>query len=118
MLAEKRAMERFNLQLLASISLLGEEREQKAIELLTKNISAGGAFFETDLPLAVGTRLEIEVILPLRETKGVEGDKALMRVVGSIIRSDEKGMAICFDKDYQILPLGKGNSGGKHRSPH
>lgn len=111
MMAEKRAMERFSLQLLASISTLGKERDQEVVELLTKNICAGGAFFDTLYPLPIGSRVKIELILPLKGIKNVEGDKALIKVTGSVIRADEKGTAICFDKDYQILPLKKSSSG-------
>ena len=103
--SENRAMERFSLQLLARVSLLGEEQDQEAIELLTRNVSAGGAFFETDHPLPVGTKLKIELILPLKKIKKVKGEKALVRIIGSIVRTESKGMAMSFDKDYQILPL-------------
>ena len=103
--SENRAMERFSLQLLARVSLLGEEQDQEAIELLTRNVSAGGAFFETDHPLPVGTKLKIELILPLKKIKKVKGEKALVRIIGSIVRTESKGMAMSFDKDYQIVPL-------------
>ena len=103
--SENRAMERFSLQLLARVSLLGEEQDQEAIELLTRNVSAGGAFFETDHPLPVGTKLKIELILPLKKIKKVKGDKALLKIIGSIVRTESKGMAMSFDKDYQIVPL-------------
>ena len=105
MITEKRALERFSLQLLTSVAIFAEDRDQEGIELLTRNISSGGAFFEAPHSLSVGTRVKIEVILPLWEIKSIEGDKALIKVTGSIIRADEKGMAMCFDKDYQILPL-------------
>ena len=105
MIAEKRTLERFSLQLLASVSIFAEDRDQEAIDLLTRNISSGGAFFETAHRLSVGSRVKIEIILPLWEIKSIEGDKALIKVTGSIIRTDEKGMAMCFDKGYQILSL-------------
>jgi hypothetical protein len=35
----------------------------------------------------------------------VKGEKSSVKLTGSIIRSEEKGMAVCFDEEYQILPL-------------
>jgi hypothetical protein len=102
---ERRKMERFSLQLLARVSVRGEGEGQHDIELLTKNISAGGAFIQTPGSLPIGTRLNIEVLLPIGEIKKVKGEMALIKVTGSVIRIDEKGMAISFDEDYQILPL-------------
>jgi len=102
---ERRKMERFTLQLLARVSVRGEDQDQPAIEILTKNVSAGGAFIHTPGPLSVGTQLNIEVLLPIGEIKKVKGEMAFIKVSGSVIRTDEKGMAISFDEDYQILPL-------------
>jgi hypothetical protein len=102
---EKRKLERFSLQLLSRLSVKSGDRGQDSIELLTRNISSGGAFIQTSRPFKVGTRLDIEVIFPLDRIKKVEGEMACMKVNGSVIRSDTEGMAISFDKDYQILPL-------------
>ncbi len=52
---EKRQMERFSLELPASLSMKDESGKQKAFELMTRNICAGGAFLLTDKPLSVGT---------------------------------------------------------------
>jgi hypothetical protein len=101
---EKRMMQRFTLEVPARISF-AEHPQQKGIELLTRNISAGGAFFKTDDPLPVGTELTMEVLLPLNGIKKVKGEKSAVKLTGSIIRSEEKGMAVCFDEEYQILPL-------------
>ena len=102
---EKRKMERFSLQLLARLSVKGGDGDRDSIELLTRNISAGGAFIQIDRPFKVGTQLDIEVIFPLDRIKKVEGEMAFIKVNGSVIRSDTEGMAIIFDEDYQILPL-------------
>ena len=60
---EKRKMERFSLQLLARLSVKGGDEGRDSIELLTRNISAGGAFIQIDRPFKVGTRLDIEAEL-------------------------------------------------------
>ncbi|MFH1671882.1 MAG: PilZ domain-containing protein [Pseudomonadota bacterium] len=100
---EKRKMERFCLQLPSHISVRDEGQE--AMDLFTTNICGGGAFFETPHALPAGAEVDMEVMLPLDKTRQTQGVKTSIRVLGSVIRSDEKGMAICFDKKYTISPL-------------
>jgi hypothetical protein len=102
---DRRKMVRFNLQLPTGVSLLGELTGQKRVQLLTKNICSDGAFFETKKPFPLGTKLAMEILLDSKEVKKAEMGMAFVRVNGSVIRSQEKGMAICFDEDYQILPV-------------
>ncbi len=100
----KRTMERFELQLPTRLSATGEPGLEP-VELVTTDICAGGAFFHTEQPLAVGTEVEIEMILSLMELKKIKGNKALIRVKGTVVRDDEHGMAVCFDHKHQIAPL-------------
>lgn len=91
---ERRKLERFDLQLPAEIEV---ERGKKHIRnLFTKNICAGGAFFETLDPLPLDTRVKIDLVAPTR---------VQIIVVGSVCRSEPGGMAIRFDKEYKLLPL-------------
>ena len=104
-IAEKRRLERFSLELPAQLYVGGEAQDRQTIDLLTSDICAGGAFFETEWPLPVGSEVKIDLVLPLNELKKLEGRKALIKVSGAVIRSDEKGMAICFDKGFKMLSL-------------
>jgi hypothetical protein len=104
---EKRKMARFNLQLPTRVSVSDEDKVQKPIELISKNICAGGGFFETDKPFPLGTKLKIEVLLAHRYMKKEGGDEAIIKVDGFVARSDEKGMAIHFDEHFEILPSGR-----------
>jgi len=101
---EKRKMERFDLKLTAYLSVAGKSEKQKSFELLTTNICAGGAFFKTNKPLTVGTDVKLAVILPLDKFKNVKDKISHIDASGSVIRTDQQGMAICFDKKYKILP--------------
>ncbi|MBW1709624.1 MAG: PilZ domain-containing protein [Deltaproteobacteria bacterium] len=101
---ERRAIERFSLELPGQISI-SDKGNEESINLLTKDICAGGAFFHTEQPLPIGTSVRIDLVLSLEKLKKLEGRKALIKVSGQVIRSDTQGMAICFNKDYQLTPL-------------
>ena len=100
---ERRILERFDLRLRTRISK-NENPNQEVIELVTRDISSAGLFLETDHSLPVGTEFEIEVLLPLVKKSGGNVATTSIKVNGSTIRSDDKGMAVCFDEDYKILP--------------
>jgi len=101
---ENRNMERFSLELHTYLSIADESGEQESIDLLTSNVCAGGAFFKTKKPLAIGTNVKIDMILPLNKFKHLEEKRSCIDVAGSVIRTDNKGMAICFGKRYKISP--------------
>ena len=100
----RRKVERFALELPSQIMAI-EDSDQEILKLLTRDVSAGGAFFYTDKPLPVGTEVKIDLVLPLSELKKLESSKALIKVSGEVIRSEEQGMAVCFNEDYQLSPL-------------
>ena len=97
-------MERFSLELKARVSLKSNNRDQKWVDVLTRNICAGGTFLRTRQPFPVGARVNLEVFLPLREKKP-SLKNSLIKISGVVIRSEEAGMALRFDDEYQILPL-------------
>lgn len=105
---EHRRMEKFPIQLPASLSPVGEE-DREAMELLTSDVCSGGAFFHTDQPMPLGTEVKLELVLPLNELKKVQGERALVKVSGAVIRVTETGMAICFDEAFKISPLQEGD---------
>jgi len=97
-------MERFSLELPARLAWTGKDKKHESIEQLTSNICAGGAFFKTQKPPSIGTELKINITLPLKKFKNIKSKKSYISVSGSVIRMDQQGMAICFDKKYKILP--------------
>ena len=107
---ENRNMERFDLELKAYLSVTDMSEQQKSFELLTSNICAGGAFFKTNAPLRVGTDVRLDIILPLNKFKNVKSKISRIYFSGSVIRTNQQGMAICFDKNYKILPLKNGKN--------
>jgi PilZ domain len=102
---EKRKIERFTLELPALISMNDETGKQKAFEVMTRNICAGGAFLLTDKPLPVGTNVKMDLILPLDNLQEMGARRSRIDVSGAVVRTDLQGMAVCFDKKYSIEPL-------------
>ena len=68
---ERRKLERFELSLSTSIRVVapGHESEKEAINLFTKNICEGGAFFDTSHLLPQGTEVKLTLVLPLNRLK-------------------------------------------------
>ena len=97
-------MERFSLELPTSLFVTSQSEKSESIELLTSNVCAGGAFYKTETPLPSGTEWRINLIISLDKLKNIEGKRSRIEVLGSVIRTDQQGMAICFDEKYKILP--------------
>jgi hypothetical protein len=106
-MTERRKLERFRLRVPARIEVVTQRRDVEetkfALNLVTENICSGGAFFRTLSPLPKGTGVKIDMVLNFDRIKGLEGKGPLIKVRGTVSRSDPTGMAICFCKDYEIL---------------
>ncbi len=101
---EKRRLERFYLEIPAAIELLGSDPEDRLLNLLTSNVCSGGAYFHTTRPLPEGTRVKIDLVLPIDRLKKLKDEykQACIKVTGTVLRSESEGMAICFDEGYQV----------------
>ena len=103
---ERRKLERFDLSLPATIRVVAPdpEREKEAINLLTKNICEGGAFFDTSQTLPQGTEVKTNLVLPLKglKFKMIQEDRSYIWAKGVVSRSEPDGMAISFRKGYKI----------------
>ena len=95
-MVERRKLERFDLRLPAKIEGLGLKKGSH--NLITRNISAGGAFLETTNQFPEKSRVSIDVVMPT----GV-----LVKVTGAVLRSEPTGIAIRFANKYQLTPLQK-----------
>ena len=101
---ERRQLERFDLRLPAEIEVVSRVPglEKEKLRLQTENICSGGAFFHTPNPLPEGTQVKIDMYLNFHRLSNVEKRVALVKVKGSVLRSAPMGMAIRFDKGYEI----------------
>jgi hypothetical protein len=101
---ERRQFERFSLTLPARMETISTDKKQ-VFELKTRDISSSGAFLYTPEPFPEGTRLKLDLTVSSKRIKELTGAKSLIECEGNIIRSTPAGVAICFDKECQILSL-------------
>jgi hypothetical protein len=103
-LNERRKLERFDLKVPAKIQAVDKDQGRGELNLITKDICAGGAFFNTTDPLPKETQVKIDLILD-GKLRSLVGKQAHVKVTGMVLRSDSMGMAIGFDEDYKIISL-------------
>ena len=101
---ERRKFERFSLNLPARIETMISDKKQ-IFEFNARDISASGAFFDTTSPFSEGTRFKLNLTAQSERIKELTGAQSFIECEGVVIRSTPHGMAICFDKDCQILGL-------------
>ncbi len=100
--AKKKRLERFDLRLFTRMIKKSNGRSPVRIDLWTKNISAKGAFFETDQKFSVGNKLEMEIYLTPRTTNTHIFNIVLIK--GTVSRVEATGMAVCFSKKFRFAP--------------
>lgn len=104
---EQRKFERFDLNITAKIETVisGQAKDKEILNLLTKDICSGGAFFHTAQPLPEGTEVKIDFVLDINKLKKLTESRAYIKIKGTVLRSNSEGMAICFHKNYKITPI-------------
>ena len=104
---EQRKFERFDLNIYAKIETVisGQAKDREILNLLTKDICAGGAFFHTAQSLPEGTEVKIDFVLDSNKLKKLTENRAHIKIKGTVLRAESEGMAICFHKNYKITPL-------------
>ena len=101
---ERRHIARFELKVLARLILYASGRKKEMLQLYTKNICTGGAFLETNSYVPEGTNVQMDFVLPINKIIELIGASSYVKINGKVVRSEEKGIAIMFDKDYEIMP--------------
>jgi hypothetical protein len=103
---EKRNFERFNLDIETIMNLQDETTVDKKAVLLSRDISCDGVFLETNNPLPIGTKVDLNLFFSQHELSNKSKDKRInISTSGKVIRTDEQGMAVEFDKLYKISNL-------------
>jgi len=99
---EKRKVERFDLHIETQWNVLDTEIVENP-KLITRNISSSGAFLITTNPVPVGTNIELNFFLKQQElSNGTKNRKVAIRTIGKVIRTDEEGMAVEFEKLHKV----------------
>jgi len=102
---DKRAFERFDLRVPAKVGVMKPGQEKDELSLISSNICAGGAFLLTEESLPSGTRVKLDLILSIDKLKEMLDSHCRIKVEGEVIRSEEGGVAVRFDEDYEIMPV-------------
>ncbi len=104
---EKRKMERFDLEVFSLVKISPGQDDTDPIEICSKNICSDGAYFETPDPLPLGTSVALSLKLKVNGKNKPANNHVSVEVTGKVIRSEKGGMAIQFDNDYRMIPIGK-----------
>jgi hypothetical protein len=106
---ERRKLRRFSVRAPALVQAesLGAE---KVFELCTKDISSGGAFFPMNMPLPFGEKVKITLFLRVSALERAETNltRAKVATKGLVVRSTRHGMAVEFDRRYEMSPAASG----------
>ncbi len=106
---ERRKLQRFDLRLPAWLMPNGPKNGRK-VTVITRDISADGAFFFTNEPLVVGAPVTACVVLPAREGRRQMPDKTGVIFKGQVVRVGMDGVAVCFDRQSEIASLTDGEN--------
>jgi c-di-GMP-binding flagellar brake protein YcgR len=105
-MVERRKYERYDLVVPAIIETLARTAAKRKNSLKTVNVSAGGAYFRTDSVLAEGTKVRLELLLYYDSRQKLKNPRnARIRMLGTVMRCRNGGMAIRFSEDYVIAPI-------------
>ena len=102
---ERRKEERLDLEVPAKVTMMDPGGLQRSYEIITKDINSCGAFFLTDYPLAVVTNVKMDILLSFLKSSNMKREKkAQIDISGWVVRTQNDGMAVCFDNEYSISP--------------
>ncbi len=104
MAADKRKYERFPLRLRGKVAA-NESGNGDPIDVVTTDVSSGGAFFHTTKPLAIGSRVKLTIFVASKTLNALTGTKGSMRAAGTVVRSSIEGMAVCFSQEPELIPV-------------
>jgi hypothetical protein len=98
--------EKYDIEVPARIEIISS-REEESLYFRTARVSAKEVFFRTDDPIPENVRVRLDLMLhftkpgKLRNT----GITILIHVSGTVTRTDQAGMTITLNEDYQITKL-------------
>jgi c-di-GMP-binding flagellar brake protein YcgR len=105
-MTEKRKFERFELNIQTMLNVKDEARMEKPPVLLSRDISCAGVFLVTNAPLPIGTSVDLNLLLSQHEMDSHTRDERInITTSGKVVRANDQGMAVEFDKQYKISPI-------------
>lgn len=109
---ENRYLKRFRIALPAILEQSNGNGSNGSdrLSLISRDISARGAFFLSPQTLPVGTSVKVKLFLLQGAGSDRANQKAEVDLCGSVVRVEPDGLAVCFEKKYEIFPFGKSAS--------
>jgi hypothetical protein len=101
---DRRKYERFDIGLPARMETVFSNKKQ-VFDLVTRDVSASGAFVSTNSPFPEGLRIKMTLTTHNERIAELTGSQSLIECEGSIVRTAPTGVAIHFKKHCQILSL-------------
>ena len=95
--ADQRKFERYFVRVSVFLECLRLKRK-KRLNLVTMNISAGGAYVNTPISFPEGSEVKMAIFLSEKDQKA----SPVITVTGQVLRSEPNGMAFSFNDDYEI----------------
>jgi len=96
---EKRKVERFDLHVETILHFHGEGIVERTTRLISRDISNDGVFLMTNSPLPIGTKVDLIFKINLQQLNiNSNNKKANINTSGRVIRTDEQGFAVEFEK--------------------
>ena len=106
---EKRRVERFDLHVETLLQVKDAELKDRSQRLISRDISSDGVFLETGDPLPVGTEVDLSFLVSLNELNSFLKNKVVnISSSGKVIRADEQGFAVRFDKQHKVSEFIRG----------
>ena len=101
---DRRNYERFEIELPARLETISSNRKQ-VFDFVAINISASGAFVSTNGQFSDGSHIKMSLTTQNKRLAELTGSQCLIECEGSVVRTTPTGVAICFNKDCQIMSL-------------
>ena len=103
LIREKRKVERFDLQVETIVNVHNDAKVDIHPMLLSRDISCAGVFLDTKNPLPIGTEVDLDLLLSQHELGNQSKDERInISTSGKVVRTNEQGMAVEFDKLYKV----------------
>ena len=85
------------------VETVGTGQEEETFDLLSRDVSAGGAFFPTDKTIPKDTKVKLKLTLSSETVKELTGTQGLLEIGGTVVRTGPNGVAVCFDDNYDLI---------------
>ena len=99
---DNRLIQRFSIAVPARVTCNESASQNPCVELFSRDVCSGGAFFLTPQPYDAGTRVEVRMLLQPQHMASLGDKKAQVVISGKVLRSEKEGMAVRFDRRYKI----------------